>query len=194
MGGNMRHLHYATLISLLISTTSSKATTIVVAGACTFGDAVIAGNTNTAVGGCAAGEGRGADVIELYGDIELDDSINATSTIDIVGMVQTPSRLFDGSGRGIELFVGPNAVVSFRHVTFESFQFESFQRIEVAAQGELVVVDAFIDRTSQPIEVSGDLSLQTVRVSGGSGTQGGLRVKMAGVPHWIGPSSMAIRS
>ncbi len=57
------------LLSTAAATSSKSASDIVVEGACSLHDAIKAANSDTAVGGCPAGNGY--DVIALTGDVEL---------------------------------------------------------------------------------------------------------------------------
>ena len=91
----------------------AQAAAITVDGACTLADAISAANSDSAVGGCAAGSG--ADVITLDGDVSLTSPLpDVVSTITIEGNGHVIART---GGPAFRLFTIVNGDLTINRVT-----------------------------------------------------------------------------
>ena len=87
-----------TVILLLFHTSPSSlvhASSISVFGSCTLADAITAANTDTATGGCIAGDG--ADTIVLSGGVTITESSQSVVTTDVT--IEGGGNSIDGGGR-----------------------------------------------------------------------------------------------
>ncbi len=104
----------------------ARAAGIGVGGSCTLIDAITAANTDTAVGGCAAGSG--ADTITLSGDVTL-TSVNSTGAYGDNGLPLITSAItIEGNGATISRVGGS----------------PDFRIFEVASTGDLTLNDTTI--------------------------------------------------
>ena len=109
MNSHSTQLKRTALISALLLelSTISHAANIPVDGVvCTFNDAIIAANTDTATGGCVAGSGNDDLILPANGNLDLSATATVTSVVTVLGNQSTlqpdpnnpPFRLFNVYG------------------------------------------------------------------------------------------------
>ena len=131
--------HFRLIFALLIlaSTALTQAADIEVTGDCTLAAAIVAANTDAAVGSCPAGDG--ADAISLSDSIELDDDLPAiTSEIVISGDFNSIS----GAGSFRIFFVAPEGSLTLSETNLTRGKTDARGGAIYNAQTELTVRDS----------------------------------------------------
>ena len=127
-------------LACMFAIPSVNAADITVADDCTLADAIEAANTDTAVGGCPAGDG--ADTISLSADIKLAE---ATPLITTEIVIAGNGHTIDGAGE-FEIFrVGEEGKLDVSGLTFTNGFGENGGAISVA-YGDIVISDCIFHK------------------------------------------------